>query len=98
MTDGPQPQVIINRFEQRMFSPGLRKSDLEQALGKDFAAAIPNHYRLVREAIDRGVPLEEVKAGNKITQELRRLIAPAPAKAGQKAPSDRKKFKLSFAR
>jgi pilus assembly protein CpaE len=98
MAEGPQPQVIINRFEQRMFSPGLRKSDLEQALGKDFAAAIPNHYRLVREAIDRGVPLEEVKAGNRITQELRRLIAPQPAKAGQKAPSDRKKFKLSFAR
>jgi pilus assembly protein CpaE len=98
MTDGPQPQVIINRFEQRLFAPGLRKSDLEQALGKDFAAAIPNYYRLVREAIDRGVPLEEVKAGNKITQELRRLIAPQPAKAGQKAPSDQKKLKLSFAR
>jgi pilus assembly protein CpaE len=98
MADGPQPQVIINRFEQRMFAPGLRKSDLEQALGKDFAAAIPNYYRLVREAIDRGVPLEEVKAGNRITQELRKLIAPQPAKAGQKAPSDQKKLKLSFAR
>ena len=61
MPDGPQPQVIINRFEQRMFVPGLKKSDLDQALGNDFAAAIPNHYRLVREAIDRGVPLEEVK-------------------------------------
>ena len=68
--DGPQPQVIVNRFEQRMFGSGLKQSDIEQALGKDFAAAIPNHYRLVREAIDRGVPLEEVKPGNKITQEL----------------------------
>lgn len=98
MTDGPQPQVIVNRFEQRLFAPGLKKGDLEAALGKDFAAAIPNHYRLVREAIDRGVPLEEVKAGNKITQELRRLIAPAPAKAGQKAVAGEKKLKLSFAR
>ncbi|MET0866841.1 MAG: response regulator receiver protein, partial [Pseudorhodoplanes sp.] len=77
MTDGPQPQVIINRFEQRMFTPGLKKNDLEQALGKDFAGAIPNNYRLVREAIDRGVPLEEVKPGNTITQELRKLIAPS---------------------
>ena len=33
----------------------------------DFAGAIPNNYRLVREAIDRGVPLDEVKAGNNIT-------------------------------
>jgi pilus assembly protein CpaE len=98
MTEGPQPQVIINRFEQRMFVPGLKKSDLEQALGKDFAAAIPNHYRLVREAIDRGVPLDEVKPGNKITQELRKLITPQPAKASPKAPAGEKKLKLSFAR
>ena len=28
--DGPQPRVIINRFEQRLFSSGLRKSDIEQ--------------------------------------------------------------------
>lgn len=98
MPDGPQPQVIINRFEQRLFAPGLKKSDLEAALGNDFAAAIPNHYRLVREAIDRGVPLDEVKRGNKITQELRRLIAPQPAKAPAKEPADRKKFSLSYAR
>jgi pilus assembly protein CpaE len=98
MPEGPQPQVIINRFEQRLFAPGLKKSDLEQALGNDFAAAIPNHYRLVREAIDRGVPLDEVKRGNKITQELRRLIAPQPAKAATKAPADSKKLNLSYAR
>src|SRR5712671_3910874 len=65
--DGPQPQVIINRFEQKLFSSGLRKSDIEQVLGASFAACIPNHYGLVREAIDRGIPLDEVKPGNKIT-------------------------------
>ena len=32
--DGPNPQVIINRFEQRMFSSGLRKTDIEQVLGE----------------------------------------------------------------
>ena len=65
--DGPKPQVIINRFEQKLFSPGLRRADIEQAIGDAFAACIPNHYGLVREAIDRGVPLDEVKPGNKIT-------------------------------
>ncbi len=78
---GRSPQVIINRFEQQMFGPGLKKADLEQALGNAFAAAIPNDYRLVREAIDRGVPLEEVKPGNKITMQLKKLVVPAPAKA-----------------
>ena len=98
LKEGPQPQVIINRFEQRLFAPGLKKSDLEQTLGKDFAGAIPNNYRLVREAIDRGVPLEEVKRGNNITQELRRLIAPQSPKGGVNAPAEQKKLNLSFAR
>ena len=36
--DGPKPQVIVNRFEQRMFASGLRHADIEQALGDAFAA------------------------------------------------------------
>jgi pilus assembly protein CpaE len=77
--DGPQPQVLVNRFEQRMFDSGLKKSDIEQALGDAFGGTIPNNYRLVREAIDRGVPLEEVKAGNNITAQLKKLMLPQNA-------------------
>jgi pilus assembly protein CpaE len=98
--DSPQPKVIVNRFERRMFSSGLRRSDIEQALGESFVACIPNHYNLVREAIDRGVPLESVKAGNKITLQLKKLIAlPAPPKpASSQAAPITKKLKLSLAR
>jgi pilus assembly protein CpaE len=95
--DGPQPQVIINRFEQTLFSAGLRRSDVEQALGEAFAASIPNHYNLVREAIDRGVPLEEIKPGNKITAQLRKLIFPQTADKAKDGAVGRK-FKLSWAR
>ncbi|MBI3434133.1 MAG: response regulator receiver protein [Proteobacteria bacterium] len=80
LADAPRAQVIINRFEQPMFGSGLRKADVAQALGDDFAFAIPNNYRLVREAIDRGVPLEEVKRGNNITQQLRKLVIARPEK------------------
>jgi pilus assembly protein CpaE len=98
MGDGPKPEVIINRFEQRMFSSGLRRTDAEQVLGASFAACIPNHYSLVREAIDRGVPLDEVKPGNKITAQLKKMLLPqAPAKAAA-APEPARKFKLSWAR
>ena len=78
--DGPQPRVVVNRFEQRMFDPGLKKADVEQALGADFAGTIPNNYRLVREAIDRGVPLDEVKAGNNVSAQLKKLMLPQIAK------------------
>lgn len=77
--DGPKPEVIVNRFRTGMFSAGLRRSDLRQVLGDAFTAAIPNDYALVREAIDRGVPLDEVKPGNKITAEIKRLVLSAIA-------------------
>jgi pilus assembly protein CpaE len=55
---------------------------------------------LVREAIDRGVPLDDVKKGNKITLQLKKLIAPPPF--GKTTPAGsaaaRKKFTLSWAR
>jgi len=98
--EGPNPQVIVNRFAQRMFDSGLRRGDLQQTLGDAFLGAIPNDYALVREAIDRGVPLDEVKPGNKITAELKKMVLDAPA---GKAAADgqpmalMKKLKLSVA-
>jgi pilus assembly protein CpaE len=90
LEDGPKPQVIVNRFEQKFFSSGLRKADIEQVLGDSFAGSIPNQYSLVREAIDRGVPIDDVKPGNQVTTHLRKLILPpatakAPPEAAQKA-------------
>ena len=77
--DDVKPQVIINRFEQRLFSPGLRRADIERAIGGSIAGYVPNNYGLVREAIDRGMPLDAVKPGNKITSQLRKLILPQPS-------------------
>jgi pilus assembly protein CpaE len=97
--ESPKPEVIINRFVQKMFSPGLRRTDIEQALGDAFAACVPNHYGLVREAIDRGVALDEVKPGNKISTELKKLILPqGNGKAAGQAGALGKKLKLSWAR
>src|SRR5581483_1670407 len=97
--EGPKPEVIVNRFEQKLFSSGLRKSDIEQVLGSSFAACIPNHYGLVREAIDRGVPLDDVKPGNKITQQLKKLVLPQPAaKVAAAQAGIAGKLKLSWAR
>ena len=95
--DGPQPQVIVNRFEQRMFDPGLKRSDLDQTLGSDFAGTVPNNYRLVREAIDRGVPLEEVKPGNNITLQLKKLMLPQAAAKAPAADAQGLMKKLSLA-
>ena len=85
LPDGPPLEVIVNRFEQRLFGPGLRRADIEQALGNSLACTIPNNFRLVSEAIDRGVPLDEVKAGNNIQQALAQGDLPAEAEERRKA-------------
>jgi pilus assembly protein CpaE len=97
--DGPQPQVIVNRFRPQMFGAGLRRGDIEYTLGDTFVAAIPNDYALVREAIDRGVPLDEVKPGNKVTAELKKLVLEAakPAAVAKPVPL-LQKLKLAVAR
>jgi pilus assembly protein CpaE len=71
-----KPRVIVNRFEDRSFGPSLKRADVEAALGEQFAGTIGNNYRLVREAIDRGVPLEAVKASNSVSNELRKIVFP----------------------
>jgi pilus assembly protein CpaE len=86
LSDAVKPRVIINRFVQRMFGPGLRQSDIEKAIGGPLVSCIPNDYALVREAIDRGVTLEEVKPGNKITVQLKKLIFPEETRERSSIP------------
>ena len=67
-------------------------------LGDAFTAVIPNDYALVREAIDRGVPLDEVKPGNKITAQLKKLVLDTAAKADARPAPLLKKLKLAGAK
>jgi pilus assembly protein CpaE len=99
LKEGPPPKIIVNRFEQRLFGPGLRRGDIEQALGDKFAGVLPNSYQLVREAIDRGVPLDEVKPGNKVSQQLKALIQPGVQdRSAASAATAGSKLKFSLAR
>jgi pilus assembly protein CpaE len=87
LAEAAPPRVIVNRFEQRWFAPGLRRADIRQTLGEAFAGTIPNDYRLVREAIDRGVPLEDVRSRNGVVAELKKLVLPPVSAARQTAPA-----------
>lgn len=71
-----KPIVIVNRFEQRMFESGIKQADVENILGEHFGGGISNNYRLVREAVDRGVPLQEIDPDANVIQDLKRIILP----------------------
>jgi pilus assembly protein CpaE len=70
-----RPRIIVNRFEQQMlFGTGLRRADVERTLEGFLEGTVSNNYKLVREAIDRGLPLEEIKAGSNVSSDLRKII------------------------
>jgi pilus assembly protein CpaE len=104
-----QPQVIVNAFQRRLFSPGLRPADIRRTLGESFCGTVPHNPRLVREAIDRGVPLDQVKRRSNVAVALKRVIstaapqkkmaptAPAPQNPPKKPPAANKGRGLSWA-
>ena len=70
-----RPRVIVNRFEQQLlFGTGLRRNDVERALEGFLEGTVSNNYKLVREAIDRGLPLDDIKAGSNVSTDLRKII------------------------
>ena len=89
--------MIVNRFERRLFSPGLRRADLEKALGDAFACTIPYNHRLMREAIDRGVPIDEVRKSSDVAVAVKRLIIPRRAKSNALLQSPVRSPTLSWA-
>ncbi len=71
-----KPNVIVNRFEKRMFENGIRQADVEEILGDHFVGGISNNYKLVREAVDRGVPLHTLDKNSNVVNDLKRIILP----------------------
>lgn len=68
--------VIVNRFRKTMFGGvnSVRQKDAEDVLGGRIAGFVAQDYPLVREAIDRGLPLYEVKKGNRIEKDLETIL------------------------
>ena len=79
-----KPSVIVNRFEQKAFDSGVKAAEVEDLLGEHFAGGISNNYRLVREAVDRGVPLHEIDPDANVLRDLKRIVLPDEASADAK--------------
>jgi pilus assembly protein CpaE len=89
-----KPNVIVNRFEQRGSQAGVRETDLAELLGDHFVGGVSNNYRLVRQAVDRGVPLHEVDANANVIGDLKKIILPEEVIATKQ----RSLFSLPFRR
>lgn len=79
-----KPSVIVNRFEQRVFDSGIKQADVKEILGDHFVGGIANNYKLVREAVDRGVPLHEIDPNANVVNDLKKIILPEEMAASPK--------------
>jgi len=64
-----------------MFDNGIKQADVQAILGEHFVGGIANNYRLVREAVDRGVPLHEIDPNANVINDLKKIILPEEAVA-----------------
>ncbi|HVH49468.1 MAG TPA: pilus assembly protein CpaE [Sphingomicrobium sp.] len=62
-------RVVVNRFEKNLLRT-IRESDVRDALGHDISYTIANEPQIMRAALDRGVPINEVKRRSAIAKDL----------------------------
>jgi pilus assembly protein CpaE len=62
-------RVIVNRFEKSQ-TRNIRQADVREALGRDVAYTVTNDFPLMRAAIDRGVPISDIKRKSAIGKDL----------------------------
>jgi pilus assembly protein CpaE len=74
-------RVIVNRFEKSL-ARTVRAADVREALGCDVAYSIANDFSLMRSAIDRGVPIDELRRKSAVGKDLDALEAGIAAALG----------------
>ena len=74
-------RVVLNRFEKSQ-SRTIRPADVRQALGQDVAYTVANDFALMRSAVDRGVPIDEIKRKSALGKDLDTLDAGIAAALG----------------
>lgn len=74
-------RVIVNRFEKSQ-AKIVRSADVREALGRDVDYRIANDFQLMRSAIDRGVPISDLKRKSALGADLDALDAGVAAALG----------------
>ena len=69
---GLDVRVIVNRFDKSQ-SRTIRPADVREALGRDVAYTVSNDFPLMRAAIDRGIPINDIKRKSAVSKDLETL-------------------------
>ncbi len=66
--------VLVNKFHEPLMGAGLTRKDAESIIGTRLGGVIPNLGSVVDEAINRGMTVSEMRAGNKIRKRLSQVL------------------------
>jgi pilus assembly protein CpaE len=67
-------RVVVNRFDKTL-AKTVRPADVSNALGRNIAYTVTNDFALMRAAIDRGVPINDIKRKTPLSRDLDTLDA-----------------------
>ena len=67
-------RIVVNRLESK-FVRTFRLSDISDSLGLDVSYTVTNDHATMRGAVDRGVPIEEIKRKSALGKDLDTLDA-----------------------
>ena len=67
-------RVVVNRYEKSL-ARTISLADAAQALGREVGYTVANDFPLVRGAIDRGIPIDEIKRKSAVGKDLDLLDA-----------------------
>ena len=62
-------RIVANRFEKGLLRT-IRASDVKEALGRDISYTVANDFALMSAAIDRGIPIGEIKRKSAVGKDL----------------------------
>ena len=62
-------RIVVNRFEKSMLRT-IRESDVQKALGRDISYTIANDPVVMREAVERGVPISDIKRKSAVGRDI----------------------------
>ena len=69
-----KPKVVVNKFNRPLFGTGISSSEMRDLLGDVLAGHISADERLLREAMDRGVPTTDIKPRNSFVNDLSKIL------------------------
>ena len=67
-------RVVVNRYD-KVLARTIKPAHVKEALGRDAAFSVSNDFALMRSAIDRGVPIDEIRRKSGLAKDLDNLDA-----------------------